>query len=154
MYQCYHDLSYLLYQRTTNVRYLRRERIRDGVIRFEPSKTARSSGKAVDIPITPAIKAVLERAKTLTKEITKKKGVIGPYVIQTRSGSPYTRSGINSAYRRADIALHGEENIVGLNPKAIRPFAATMAKKAGFTLEQLWLGAYSSGHNGRLHPGP
>ncbi|HXC41472.1 MAG TPA: hypothetical protein VN667_21255, partial [Burkholderiales bacterium] len=68
MYQCYHDLSYLLYQRTTDVRWLLKEQVREseGVIHFEPTKTARSSGRAVDIPITPAIKAVLDRAKELS----------------------------------------------------------------------------------------
>lgn len=135
MHQCYHDLSYLIYQRTTDIRRLRREQIRDGLIHFEPSKTARSSGKAVDVPITPAIQAVLDRAEDLVKEIARKKKIISPYVIQTRQGAAFTPSGINSAYRRADEKLHGRAT--GLNPKALRPFAATMAKKAGATLEQL-----------------
>ena len=49
-----------------------------------------------------------------------------------------TRSGIHSAYRRADEELHTKA--IGLNPKALRPFAATMAKKLGFRLDQLQVG--------------
>jgi len=86
MHQCYHDLSFLLYQRTTDVRLLRRAQIREGVIHFAPSKTLRSSGKEVDIPITPAIQSVLDRAAELSKEIAKKRGVISPFVIHTRQG--------------------------------------------------------------------
>jgi integrase len=138
MHQCYHDLSYLLYQRTTDVRQLRKQQIREGVIHFAPSKTLRSSGKEVAIPITPAIQAVLERAAELSKDIAKNRGVISPFVIHTRQGASYTRSGIHSAYRRADQELH--DKAIGLNPKALRPFAATMAKKLGFSLEQLQVG--------------
>jgi len=138
MHQCYHDLSYLLYQRTTDVRQLRRQQIRDGVIHFAPSKTLRSSGKEVDIPITPAIQEVLDRAAGLSKEIAKDRGVISPFVIHTRQGASYTRSGIHSAYRRADEELHGKP--IGLNPKALRPFAATMARKLGYRIDQLQVG--------------
>jgi integrase len=143
MHQCYHDLSFLLYQRTTDVRGLRRSQVRDDVIHFVPSKTLKSSGREVDIPITPAIQAVLDRAAEISKEIAKKRGVISPFVIHTRQGASYTRSGIHSAYRRADEDLHG--TAIGLNPKALRPFAATMAKKQGYRLDQLQVGlAHSS----------
>jgi integrase len=138
MHQCYHDLSFLLYQRTTDVRQLRRSQVKDGVIHFAPSKTLRSSGKEVDIPITPAIQGVLERAAELSKAIAKDRGVICPFVIHTRQGASYTRSGIHSAYRRADEEIHGKAT--GLNPKALRPFAATMAKKMGYRLDQLQVG--------------
>lgn len=138
MHQCYHDLSFLLYQRTTDVRLLRRQQIRDGVIHFAPSKTLKSSGKAVDVPVTPAIQAVLDRASELSRAIAKERGVISPFVIHTRQGASYTRSGIHSAYRRADEELHGKA--IGLNPKALRPFAVTVAKKRGYTLDQLQIG--------------
>lgn len=58
--------------------------------------------------------------------------------MDTRQGASYTRSGIHSAYRRADERLHGKP--VGLNPKALRPFAATVAKKLGYRLDQLQVG--------------
>lgn len=136
MHQCYHDLSFLLYQRTTDVRRLRRAQATDGIIHFEPSKTIRLSGAAVDVPITPAIQAVLERAAAIAKEWE----VVCPYVIHTRQGAPFTRSGIHSAYRRADMILHGKESMLHLNPKALLPFAMTEAKKRGYTLEQLRVG--------------
>lgn len=131
MYQCYHDLSVLMYQRTTDVRYLRRAQDLGAVIHFEPTKTEDSSGAQVDIPVTPAMRAVLDRAAA----ISKKWKVVCGYVIHTHAGTPFTRSGIYSAYLRADKALHGEP--LGLNPKALRPYAATLAKKQGFTTEQL-----------------
>lgn len=137
MKQCYHLLSFLTYQRTTDVRLLRREQNRDGVVHFAPSKTINSSGKEVDIPVTSDIQRVLDRAFELAKEIAKKKKIISPYIIQSRQGGPFTRSGIYSAYRRADEEIHGVDKIIGLNPKALRPFAATMAKKQGHTTEQL-----------------
>jgi integrase len=136
MHQCYHDLSFLLYQRTTDVRLLKRSQIRDGVIHFEPSKTIRSSGKEVDIPITPAIQAVLDRAA----EISRNWKVVCAYVLHTRGGTAYTPTGIYSAYKRADEQIHGMGNRVGLNPKALRPYAATSAKKQGYDLAQLQVG--------------
>lgn len=137
MHQCYHDLSFLIYQRTTDVRLLKRSQIRDGVIHFEPSKTQESSGAAVDIPITPAIQAVLDRAAAISKEWK----VVCPYVIHTRLRTAFTRSGIYSAYRRADAEIHGgDDKVIGLNPKALRPYSATTAKKQGFDINQLQVG--------------
>lgn len=136
MQQCYHDLSFLLIQRTTDVRLLRRTQDAPGVIHFEPSKTINSSGAAVDVQKTPAIQAVLDRAAAISKEW----GVVCPYVIHTRQGTPFTRSGIHSAYRRADEELHGKKTILHLNPKALLPFAVTSARKQGFDLQQLQVG--------------
>lgn len=82
------------------------------MIHFEPTKTAKSSGAEVDIPVTPEITAVLERARTLAKV---KPGPGGDaFVIQSRSGSPYTHFGISSAIERAAIA-------VGLAKRKARP---------------------------------
>ncbi len=134
MHQCYHDLSFLLYQRTTDVRLLRRADVFDSHIHFQPTKTEKSSGAAVDIKLTPEIRAVLERAATISKEWK----VVCGYVIHTRDGTPFTRSGIYSAYMRADAALHGKP--IGLNPKALRPYAATAAKLQGFSSEDIQTG--------------
>lgn len=148
IHQCYHDLSFLLYQRTTDVRTLARLQVDEdaGLIHFEPSKTIHSSGAAVDVPITPEIKEVLERAARIraawNAERAKKRLAPFPYtyVVCTRDGSPFTRSGIYSAYLRADKALHGEDTPLGLNPKALLPYACTAAKKRGATLEQIKVG--------------
>lgn len=134
MMQCYHELSYLLIQRTTDVRELERAQIvNDDIIRFLPSKTADSSGAAVDVRITPPIRAVLDRAEALRKKME----VISPYVICTSAGTAYTRSGIYSAYRRADELLHGKGKVIGLNAKAIRPYASTKAEAQGYNLREL-----------------
>lgn len=137
MHQCYHDLSFLVYQRTTEIRLLERAHIdrQAGVIRFAPSKTEDSSGLGVDVPITPEIEAVLERAAGISRKLK----TVCPFVIHTAQGTPYTRSGIYSAYLRADKVLHDGAPI-GLNPKALRPFASTEAKKQGYTIEQLQVG--------------
>lgn len=136
MHQVYHDLSFLLYQRTTDVRRLKRvtQLLEDG-IHFEPSKTLHSTGASVIVPYSTAIREVLGRAAELSRQM----GVICPYVIHTSKGASYTRSGIHSAYRRADAELHGGEPI-GLNPKALLPFAVTQAKKQGATMPQLQVG--------------
>lgn len=135
MHQCYHELSFLLYQRTTDIRRLKRAQDRGSVIYFEPSKTARSSGAAVEVPVTPAIRSVLDRAAAISREW----GIVCPYVIHTRQGAPYTQAGIHSAYRAAEKKLHGGKR-VGLNPKSLLPYAVTKAKRAGATLEQLKVG--------------
>ena len=134
MHQCYHDLSFLLYQRTTDVRTLPRAHVHDKYIHFEPSKTESSSGAEVDIKRTPEIDTVLERAAAISKEMN----VVCRFVIHTSGGTAYTRSGIYGAYLRADKELHGEP--IGLNPKALRPFAATSAKHQGFSAEEIQTG--------------
>ena len=130
MVQCYIDLTYLLYQRTTDVRLLRKSEI-DWVkerIYVEPSKTSRSSGVAVYIPLTPAIKEVLARAQAASR-----KGVRGKlssmFVIHTAKGQVYTASGMRSAWDRACARAKVE----GITSKDIRSMAATAAKNAGFT---------------------
>jgi integrase len=133
MMQCYHDLEYLLWQRSTDVRLLLRKQITATQIHITPSKTARSSGASVKIDITPSIAAVIERAAQISREL----GVISPYVIHTSTGTSYTRSGVYSAYRRADIALNG--HATGLNPKAIRPYVTTKAEAQGHDLRELQL---------------
>jgi integrase len=135
MQQCYHDLSFLLYQRTTDVRLLERSQVRDGVIHFAPTKTRCSSGKEVDVQLTPTIQAVLDRAAAIRREWK----VVSPYVICMRSGSAYTANGIHSAYERADMKLH-KDGKIGLNPKALRPYAATCAKRQGFSKDELQVG--------------
>lgn len=143
MLQCYLDLSFLLHQRTTDVRTIRWSQMRDGVIHFKPTKTAKSSGAAVDIPITPEIAAVLDRARSLAK-IKPLPGGDAP-VIQQSTGAPYTRFGIRSAFDRAAEAAGlttrpdgaARAPASGLTAKDLRPYATTVAKRQGYTLEQL-----------------
>lgn len=132
MVQCYVDLCYLLYQRTTDIRLLKWSQIDEaaGLIHFTPTKTEKSSGARVDWPITPDIRAVLERAKAM--------GVVKSiYVIHTLRGQPYGATGLRSAWARAGerVGLHG------LTLKALRNKAMTDAKKAGYTIKQIAMGA-------------
>jgi len=76
--------------------------------------------------------------KSAATSISKEWKVVCGYVIHTHDGTPFTRSGIYSAYMRADAALH--EKPIGLNPKTLRPYAATAAKLQGFSSEDIQTG--------------
>ena len=129
MVQCYVDLLYLMYQRTTDIRLLKWSEIKEDGIHFVPSKTEGSSGADVLIPMTAAIRAVLARARGATK-------VDSIYVISTKRGEPYNASGLRTAWRRACFrAGHA-----GLILKDIRSKAATDAKLAGYQKKQLSVG--------------
>jgi integrase len=140
MLQCYHDLSFLAYQRGTEIRLLMRSHIQRDGIHFKPTKTAGSSGAEVVVPITLQIEAVLERAYKLAL-LKPAPGKDAP-VIQTTGGAKFTASGIRSAYRRAVEAItpEGMPEPKGLNPKALRPYAATAAKRQGHSIAQLQTG--------------
>lgn len=129
MAQCYVDLCYLIYQRTTDVRLLKEMQIGNSKIHFKPTKTERASGATVDIQITPQIQAVLDRARKLGK-------VKSIYVIHKDDGSPYTASGLRSALSRA-CARAG---VLGVTSKGIRAKAATDAFKAGYRRDQIKVG--------------
>lgn len=132
MVQCYIDLCYLLYQRTTDIRLLKWSQIdlQAGVMHFIPTKTEHSSGLSVDLPITPQIREVLDRAKAI--------GTIKSlYVIHTHKGQPYATRGIRSAFSRA-CHRAGIENATA---KDLRAKALTDAKTSGYEIEQIRVGA-------------
>lgn len=131
MVQCYVDLCYLLYQRVTEIRLLKWPQVdmAKGVIYFTPTKTEESSGLSVAVPITPAVRAVLERAKRLGT-------VKGIYVIHNRKGQPYTKNGIGVAWLRACKRAE----VINATSRDIRSKAATDAKKVGYTLGQIQVG--------------
>lgn len=135
MIQCYHELSFLLYQRTTDVRHLEWTQVKGDGIHFHPSKTAKSSGKEVIVPITPPIRSVLDRARKLAAA----SGRISPYVIHARDGSRYQSDGILSYYLRAERKISPTKRL-NLNPKALLPYAVTTAMRQGVTLRQMQVG--------------
>ncbi|WP_051083241.1 hypothetical protein [Chitiniphilus shinanonensis] len=94
MVQCYVDLCYMIYQRTTEIRLLRWDQIKDDGIHFKPTKTERSSGAQVIVPLTAAIAEVLEKARIAYP-------IRSVYVIHTQHGQPYTANGIGSLWKRA-----------------------------------------------------
>jgi len=126
MVQCYMDLPYLLYQRGTEIRLLRRDQVTDEGIAFKPSKTERSSAKQVMVPLSEDAKAVLARAQSLGK-------VRSLYVVHTEHGQPYTAGGIASLFKRA-CARAG---VTGVTLKDIRAKAATDAKERGYGEAQI-----------------
>lgn len=126
MVQCYMDLLYLFYQRGTEIRLLRWDDITPEGILFKPTKTEHSSGKKVLVPIGPDARRVLARLR----EIKKLRSV---YLIHTEHGQPYTAHGIGSLFKRAADRV----GITGLTLRDIRAKAATDAKAAGYSEEQI-----------------
>ncbi|GMG89615.1 hypothetical protein Cmtc_08350 [Cupriavidus sp. TKC] len=134
--QVFVDLCYLTCQRSTDIRELRWSQVdrQAGVIHFIPSKTADSSGEAVDWPLTPEIKDVLRRAKELRQSI-KVQALADDYVLVDRNGKPKTAAACRDAWRDALVRakLEGKDYTV----KDIRAKALTDAKKAGYDIEAL-----------------
>jgi integrase len=135
MGKCSLDLCYLTAQRTTEIRFLRWSQIKDGNIKFVPTKTARSSGATVTVQVTAEIREVLDQAKALGK--VQQIGRGDAYVVQSKGGSQFSKTGLISMWRRAC----SKAEIVGVTAKDIRPFARTMAEKAGYSIEDLRKGA-------------
>lgn len=129
--QCYMDLCYLLYQRTTEIRLLKKSQIdlEKKEIHFSPTKTEDSSGYKLIVPITPDIEAVLKIALENSVDDC-------PYLIHSDENDVYTRTGIGSAFRRAALRA----GIKGLNLKALRAKAATDAELSGFAKEKIQVG--------------
>lgn len=126
MVQCYMDLLYLLYQRGTEVRLLKWSDIQPGGILFKPTKTERTSGKKVLVPVGPDVEHVIERLR----KIRKMRSV---YLIHTQHGQPYTAHGIGAAFERACERA----KVTGVTLKDIRAKAATDATNLGYSEEQL-----------------
>ena len=129
MVQCYVDLCYLLYQRTTDVRLLKWSQIEQDAILFRPTKTEHSSGASVAVQLTASLRAVLSRAADAGSRGNA-------YVIHTSNGKPYTASGLGTAWKRAAKRA----GIQGVTLKDLRAKAATDAKKAGYSQGQIQVG--------------
>jgi integrase len=130
MFACIIDMSYLLWARAIDIRTLKESQIEDGRIRIKPSKTAKTSGKSVDITITPQIQAVIDRAREIKRGYkVKGQDMITPYLFPTRTGTPYKKSGLTTMWDRArERAGLKDADIVF---KDLRALGATDALKAG-----------------------
>lgn len=124
MFSCMVDMAYLCWQRAIDVRMLKEAQIRDGKIRFTPSKTAKTSGMTVDITITPAIQDVIDRARMIKKQYA----IISPFLFPTRKGTAYTKSGLFSMWDRARDRAGVTEDI---QFRDLRALGATDAAKRG-----------------------
>lgn len=129
MVQAYVDLCYLLYQRTTEIRLLKTSDVRGDAILFTPTKTEHSSGAKVAVPISPAVRMVLDGLRSSSK-------LQSIYLIHTLAGQPYTPNGIRAAWIRA---CH-RAGVVNATLKDLRAKAATDAQSAGFSKEQIRIG--------------
>ena len=103
---------------------LKESQIQDGRIRIKPSKTQKTSGKAVDIVVTPEIAEVIARARGLKI----KYGLISHFVFPTQKGGAYTRSGLGSMWDRAKERIGMKDDVVF---RDIRALAATDAARRG-----------------------
>lgn len=133
MFACIIDMSYLLWARAIDIRMLKEVQIiknvvdgimRDTHIRIKPSKTEKSSGKMVDIAVTPQIAAVIERARAIKRDYE----VISPFLFATQEGGAYSKSGLSSMWRRAKARAGITDDVTF---KDIRALGATDAAKAG-----------------------
>lgn len=131
MAQVFIDLCYLTAQRSTDIRVMRWNQLTPEGLAFRPTKTAKSSGAKILVPVSPAIQECLDSAK-LHGRIKPLPNSTG-YVIQQADGSLYTMSGLRSAWQRACK----DAGIKGATIKDLRPKALTDAKKAGMSLEDL-----------------
>jgi len=133
--QVFVDLCYLTCQRSTEIRQLRWSQIdeRAGVIRFKPSKTEKSTGQAVDCPITAEIADVLQRARALGRGVTVR--LEDDFVVVGSNGKAKTDAACRDAWRGAlaRAKLEKMDYVV----KDIRAKALTDAKKAGYHIDAL-----------------
>lgn len=131
MFGCLVDMAYLLWQRAIDIRELREAQIHDGVISFRPTKTAKTSGKAVDIVITPAIQEVIDRARAIKRE----RDIVSVYLFANRDKKCYAKSGLKSMWDRAkERAGFGD---VDMTFRDLRSLAATDAARAKYGKEEL-----------------
>jgi integrase len=124
MFACLIDMAYLLWARAIDIRTLKESQIEDGHVRIQPSKTMKSSGKLVDIVITPAIQDVIDRARAIKKSYK----IISPYIFPSQKGTPYTKTGLFSMWDRARERAGITEAIWF---RDLRALGATDAAKAG-----------------------
>jgi integrase len=124
MFACIIDMSYLLWARAIDIRTLKEDQIEEGRIRIKPSKTVKTSGKVVDIMITPAIQRVIDGARA----VKRKYGIVSPYLFPTQKGTPYARSGLISMWDRAKERIGMKDDVTF---KDIRALGATDAARRG-----------------------
>jgi integrase len=150
MNRAFIELCYLTGQRATEIRELKWIEVDElELIRFEPSKTAHSSGRKVDFTITQEIRRVLDSVKAFVErrneELEKagKDPVTSPNVIHRLDGKPFQQTGLRAAWRRAkNLTPYAEADFT---IKDIRPKSLTDAKRSGETMETVQgMAAHSS----------
>lgn len=136
MFACIIDMTYLIWQRAIDIRMLKEAQIQDGHIRLKPSKTAKTSGKTVDILITPEIQVVIDRARAIKKtyKVARKHELISPYLFPSHKGTPYTKSGLVSMWKRAKARAKITDDV---QFKDLRALGATDAARANIDRKEI-----------------
>lgn len=135
MLVCIIDMTYLCWARAVDVRTLRESQITDGKIRLRPSKTSESSGKAVDIVITPDIQRVIDRAREIKKTYgVSGRGLESPYLFPARNGNAYSKGGLFSLWKRACLRAGIPDDV---QFRDLRALGATDAARAGETKDEI-----------------
>jgi hypothetical protein len=121
-------------QRSTDLRAPTLPQIRDGFIRFKPTKTEKSSGARVEWRITAATQDVVDRAAVIRREHDIK----SIHVFPTPEREPYSARLFLGIWNRALVRVGlGESDYV---PKDILPSSMTDAEESGYTMQQLQTG--------------
>lgn len=135
MFACLVDMAYLCWQRAIDVRTMSESQIIanggelvGGRIRLKPSKTAKSSGLALDLVITPAIADVVGRARAIKRKHGIVSGILFPATAGRAAGKAYTKSGLCSMWDRARERAKIAD---GIQFKDLRALGATDAAKSG-----------------------
>lgn len=126
MYAALFEFAYLTALRAKDVRLLQWADVQDGEIVVQPTKTRDSTGKTIAIQITPAIDALLDRARALGK-------VKSLYVFHTLRGGALSASAVKSAWRRA----RERAGVKDARFRDLRPKAITDASRAGLSIERI-----------------
>jgi integrase len=113
----------LLYtgQRRSDVVRMGRQHIKDGIISIVQAKT----GAEVDVPILPALQAILD-------DVQRRR--IAPVFIITAYGKPRTEAGFTNWFRDRRVEAGLSE---GLSPHGLRKAFCRVAAEAGLTPHQI-----------------
>lgn len=137
--QIYLELSYLTPQRPTELRLLRESAVLQDRIRFEPTKTEDSSGEYVEVLRSARINQLLRRLRELRADRLAARKVIpleeqrDPYLMVTEDGTRFSKTGLNSMWRRA----RDRAKLPEVTTRDIRPFALSQMEKAGHRVEKI-----------------
>jgi integrase len=144
MGRCFLELMYYTRQRPTEIRLLRDSHIGTDRIRFTPTKTEDETALDVDILITPEIRDAIDRARALRakKKVVELHRREDPFIIQTRTGDGYSKTGLYEVWRDAiDAAGYTGLNIT---TRDVRPFALHQMEKAGYDIREIQKAAVHS----------
>ncbi|MDR2219773.1 MAG: tyrosine-type recombinase/integrase [Methylobacillus sp.] len=135
MVACLMDMYYLLYQRGTDVRLLPANALDGGHIEFTPTKTEKTSGTRVTVPVTDEMRQIVESIKAIRK-------IRSTYLFHDEHGQPFTARRVRDIFKRTCDRV----GIKDITLKDIRSKAATDAAALGYSEKQIQVAlAHSTG---------